>query len=38
MVAIWHRDNNDSNDSLIEKKHEIIVFEPLRLILLLGGN
>ena len=38
MTAIWQRDNKNSNYSLIEKNTEIIVFEPLRFILLLGVN
>ena len=38
MVAIYQRDNKNSNHSLIEKNTEIIVFEPLRFILLLSAN
>ena len=36
--AIWQRYNNNSNQSGIEKNAEIIVFEPLRFILLLSAN
>ena len=38
MAAIWRRDNKNSNYSLIQKNTEIIVFEPLRFILLLSAN
>ena len=38
MAANWQMDNNNYNHSLIEKNTEIIVFEPLRFILLLGAN
>ena len=38
MTAIWQRDNKNSNPRLIEKNTEIIVFEPLRFILLLSAN
>ena len=34
MAAICQRDNKDSDHSRIEKNTEIIVFEPLRFILL----
>ena len=37
-AAIWQRDNKNSNHSLIEENAEIIVFEPLRFILLLNAN
>ena len=36
MAANWQRDKKNSNHSLIEKNTEIIVFEPLRFILLLS--
>ena len=38
MAAIWQRDKKNSNQSRIEKYTEIIVFEPLRFILLLSAN
>ena len=38
MAAIWLRGNKNSNHSLIEKNTEIIVFEPVRFILLLSAN
>ena len=38
IAAIWHRDNKNSNHSLIEKNTEIIVFELLHFILLLSAN
>ena len=38
MAANWQRDKNNSNYSLIEKNTEIIVFEPLRFILLLSAH
>ena len=38
MTAIWQRDNKNSKHRLIEKNTEIIVFEPLRFILLLSAN
>ena len=38
MSAIWQGDNKNSNHSLIEKTAEIIVFEPLRFILLWSAN
>ena len=38
MAAIWQRDNKNSNQIRIEKNTEIIVFEPLRFILLLSAN
>ena len=38
MAAIWPRDNKNSNQSLIEKNKDIIVFEPLLFILLLSAN
>ena len=38
MAAIWQRDNKNSNHSLIEKNAEILVFEPLRFILLFSAN
>ena len=38
MAANWQRDKKNSNHSLIEKNTEIIVFEPLRFILLLSAN
>ena len=38
IAAIWQRDNKNSNHSRIEKNTEIIVFEPLRFILLLSAN
>ena len=37
MATIWQRNNKNSKQSLIEKNTEIIVFEPLRFILLLSG-
>ena len=37
-AANWQKYNNNSNHSLIEKNNEIIVFEPLRFILLLSAN
>ena len=38
MAANWQRDKQNSNHSLIEKNTEMIVFEPLRFILLLSAN
>ena len=38
MAANWQRDKKNSNHSLIEKNTEILVFEPLRFILLLNAN
>ena len=38
MVASWQSGNKNSNHSLIEKNTEIIVFEPLRFMLLLSAN
>ena len=38
MAAIWQRDNKNANHSLIEKNTEMIVFEPLRFILMLSAN
>ena len=38
MATIWQRDNKNSSYGLIEKNTEIIVFEPLRFILLLSAN
>ena len=38
MAAIWQTDNKNSNRSLIEKNTDMIVFEPLRFILLLSAN
>ena len=37
-AANRQRDNKNSNHSLIEKNTEIIVFVPLRFILLLNAN
>ena len=38
IAAIWQRDDENYNHSLIVKNTEIIVFEPLRFILLLSAN
>ena len=38
MAAIWQKDNKKPNHSLIEKNTEMIVFEPLRFILLFSAN
>ena len=38
MAAIRPWDNNNSNQSLIEKNKDTIVFEPLLSILLLSAN
>ena len=38
VAAIWQRDSKNSNHTLNDKNTEIIVFEPLRFILLLSAN
>ena len=38
MTVIWQLDNNNSNQRLIKKQDQIIIFEPLRFILLLSVN
>ena len=38
MAANWQGDDKNSNQSLIEKNTEILVFEPLCFILLLSAN
>ena len=37
MAAIWQRDKKNSNHGLIEKSTEIIAFETMHFILLLGA-